>query len=42
MTNEANAGYRSAYANALANLGTTNQGRRMEAAARRYGWQQQA
>ena len=42
MTNEANAGYRSTYANALANLGATNQGRRMEAAARRYGWQQQA
>lgn len=40
--NEAQNGYTEKYANALANLGATNQGRRMEAAAKRHAWLQQA
>lgn len=42
MYNEAQNSYAEKYANALANLGTTNQGRRMEAAAKRHAWLQQA
>ena len=40
--NEANAGYRTAYANALANLGARNQQLRMSSAAQRHQWLQQA
>lgn len=42
MKNEAQNSYAEKYANALANLGATNQGRRMEAAAKRHAWLQQA
>lgn len=42
MKNEAQNSYIEKYANALANLGATNQGRRMEAAAKRHAWLQQA
>ena len=40
--NEANNTYKEKYANALANLGATNQGRRMQAAAQRHQFLQQA
>lgn len=40
--NEANNAYAEKYANALANLGATNQGRRMQAAAQRHQFLQQA
>lgn len=40
--NEANAGYRTAYANALANLGARNQQLRMQSAAQKHQWIQQA
>lgn len=40
--NEANTGYRTAYANALANLGARNQQLRMQSAAQRHQWMQQA
>ena len=40
--NEANNTYKEKYANALANLGATNQGRRMQAAAQRHQLLQQA
>lgn len=40
--NEANTGYRTAYANALANLGARNQQLRMSSAAQRHQWLQQA
>ena len=40
--NEANAGYKTAYANALANLGARNQQLRMQSAAQRHQWLQQA
>lgn len=40
--NEANAGYRTAYANALANLGARNQQLRMQSAAQKHQWMQQA
>jgi len=36
MYNEANNAYKEKYAAALANLGATNQGRRMQAAAQRH------
>lgn len=42
MKNEAQHSYAEKYANVLANLGATNQGRRMEAAAKRHAWMQQA
>ena len=42
MYNEAQNGYAEKYAAALAQLGSTNQGRRMEAAAKRHAWMQQA
>ena len=42
MYNEANNTYKEKYANALANLGATNQGRRMQAAAQRHQLLQQA
>ena len=42
MYNEAQNGYREKYANALANLGATNQGRRMQANAQRHQFLQQA
>ena len=42
MKNEAQNSYAEKYANALANLGATNQGRRMEAATKRHAWLQQA
>lgn len=42
MYNEANNTYKEKYAAALANLGTTNQGRRMQAAAQRHQFLQQA
>ena len=42
MGNETNAGYRNAYAQALLNLGQTDQARRMEAATKRHNWLQQA
>lgn len=40
--NEANNTYKEKYANALASLGATNQGRRMQAAAQRHQFLQQA
>lgn len=40
--NEANNTYKEKYANALANLGATNQGRRMQANAQRHQFLQQA
>lgn len=40
--NEANAGYRTTYANALANLGARNQQLRMQSAAQKHQWMQQA
>ena len=40
--NEANAGYRTAYANALANLGARNQQLRIQSAAQKHQWMQQA
>ena len=42
MYNEAQNDYTQKYAAALAQLGSTNQGRRMEAAAKRHAWMQQA
>ena len=42
MYNEANNAYAEKYANALANLGATNQGRRMQANAQRHQFLQQA
>ena len=42
MYNEANNTYKEKYANALANLGATNQGRRMQANAQRHQLLQQA
>lgn len=42
MYNEANNAYKEKYAAALANLGSTNQGRRMQAAAQRHQFLQQA
>lgn len=42
MYNEANNSYKEKYANALANLGATNQGRRMQANAQRHQLLQQA
>lgn len=42
MYNEANNTYKEKYANALANLGATNQGRRMQANAQRHQFLQQA
>lgn len=42
MYNEASNSYKEKYANALANLGTTNQGRRMQANAQRHQFLQQA
>lgn len=40
--NDANAQYRQAYATALANLGATNQARRMDSNVRKATWEQQA
>ena len=40
--NEANTGYRTAYANALAQLGARNQEARINSNIHKYGWQQQA